>query len=93
MHPAHKRWFWVLMGIGIVAIVIGWSITIRDIISDHAPLIREEISEKIGEAAGMIEQKGGVVIDASSDMSQTIQQIEEAYNAEKERFEEENATQ
>ena len=87
MHPTHKRWFWVLMGLGIIAIVIGWSITIRDIVSAQAPVIREEISEKIEQAAGQVGKKGGAVIEAFSDISQTIDTIEEAYYAEKEQQE------
>lgn len=84
--PAHRRWFWALMILAVMIIVVGWSMTIRDILRD-VPAVRSSMETGVDRAAEKIEEarlNPGARIQETTD---AIDALKAGYEAEKQRQE------
>lgn len=87
-----RRWFWIFLTAGLVIVVTGWIITIRQVTFSSFPVIRSQVDKGLEKASSGLQEVGSSVEEKQSVFSETLEDVQKGYQQEKERQQQEEQT-
>ena len=92
MNQRQRRWFWIFLAVGAVIVVMGWVVTIRQVISSSLPGIRLQVDKGLEKASSGLQEVGSSVEEKQSVFSEAFEEAQKGYQQEKERQQQEEQT-
>ncbi len=92
LNKRQRRWFWVFLGVGIVIVVIGWLVTIRQVASSTLSSLRSQVDKGLEKASDGLKDVESSVEEKQSTFSDALEEAQKGYQQEKERLQQEEAT-
>lgn len=77
LDPKQKAAFWVSIIFAALIIIVGWGITLREVVKEEVPLIQDRFGEAVDGAAGVLgeltEETEGEAIEVKNDAKMLIE--------------------
>jgi hypothetical protein len=92
MNQKQRRWFWIFLTAGVVIVVMGWIVTIRQVASSSFPVIRSQVDKGLEKASSGLQDAESSVEEKQSVFSEALEEAQKGYQQEKERQQQEEQT-